>query len=289
MIPPSHNRGGADSPAEYRVELEAYNGPLELLLYLIRREEVDIYDIPIARITQQYLGYVELLRRLEPDVMGDFLVMAATLMEIKSRTLLPRPPVVEEEEDFADPRLELVRQLLEYKKFKDAARHLGASAEYQALKFPRHPVVPSDRRDIDVQDVQLWDLVAAFRKLLEATGQRQVTHDILYDDTPIALHAADVLDALERAGGVQLFESVFEGRAKSELIGLFLALLELLRQGRIRAVQEVPFGPISLQLLDSTPIEVDEERDYSYRPSEPQIERGIAEATLAEDEREEHP
>ncbi|MFH0980576.1 MAG: segregation/condensation protein A [Planctomycetota bacterium] len=265
------------APADYRVELEVYNGPLDLLLYLIRREEVDICDIPIARITGQYIAYVELLRRLEPDLVGDFLVMAANLMEIKSRTLLPHPPAVEEEEDLSDPRMELVRQLLEYKKFKDAARSLGVGAELAALKFPRWPVVPpSDTREIDLEDVQLWDLVEAFRKLLEAIGQRQVTHDILYDDTPIALHAADVLDALERAGGVQLFETVFEGRTKSQLIGLFLALLELLRQKRIRAYQEVPFGPISLQLLDPTPIAVDEERDYAYHKpdAEPAFEIG---------------
>jgi segregation and condensation protein A len=258
------------APADYRVELDVYNGPLDLLLYLIRREEVDIYDIPIARITGQYVAYVELLRRVDPDAVGDFLVMAATLMEIKSRTLLPHAPVVEEEEDFGDPRMELVRQLLEYKRFKDAARNLGLAAELAALKFPRQPVVPaSGAGEVDIEDVQLWDLVDAFRRLLEQTGRREATHDVLYDDTPIALHAADVLDSLERAGGVQLFESIFEGRTKSQLIGLFLALLELLRQKRIRAYQETPFGPISLQLLDATPIQVNEERDYSFQePSE---------------------
>ena len=251
---------------DYRVDLEVYNGPLDLLLYLIRRAEVDIYDIPIARITAQYLEYVELLRTVDPDVMGEFLVMAATLMEIKSRTLLPQAPVIEEEDDFGDPRMELVRQLLEYKKFKDAARDLGAAAELQALKFARRPAMaPADAQEIDIDDVQLWDLVEAFRKLLADTGQRQATHDVMYDDTPIALHAADVLDSLERVGGVQLFEAIFEGRTRSQLIGLFLALLELLRQKRIRAVQEVPFGPISLELLDASPIDVDEERDYSYR------------------------
>ena len=266
MILQEQPRDRDSSPADYRVELEVYNGPLDLLLYLIRREEVDIYDIPIARITAQYVAYVELLRRVDPDAVGDFLVMAATLMEIKSRTLLPHPPAAEEEEDLGDPRMELVRQLLEYKKFKDASRSLGVAAELAALKFPRRPVVPpSDVREIDIEDVQLWDLVQAFRKLLEETGQREVTHDIVDDDTPIALHAADVLDSLERAGGTQLFEVVFEGRSRSQLIGLFLALLELLRQNRIRAVQETTFGPISVQLLDATPIEVDEEHDYTYR------------------------
>lgn len=268
---------------DYRVELDVYNGPLDLLLYLIRRDEIDIYDIPIAHITSQYVQYVELLRRVDPDAVGDFLVMAATLMEIKSRTLLPRPPEMEEEEDLGDPRIELVRQLLEYKKFKDAAHNLGASAELQALKHPRRPVhPPSDTREIDIEDVQLWDLVEAFRKLLEATGQREATHDVVYDDTPIALHAADVLDSIERAGGVQLFEAIFEGRTKSQLIGLFLALLELLRQNRVRAVQEVPFGPISIQLLDATPIEVDEQRDYAYHEANDDYDNDTPETAMTD-------
>ncbi len=290
MMPSDQDQGTKTFPADYRVELEAYNGPLDLLLYLIRRDEVDIYDIPIAHITGQYLAYVELLRRVDPDAVGDFLVMAATLMEIKSRTLLPQAPAVEEEEDLSDPRMELVRQLLEYKKFKDAAHSLGAAAEYQALKFPRHPVVPpSDTREVDVEDVQLWDLVEAFRKLLAETGQREATHDVVYDDTPIALHAADVLDSLERVGGVQLFEAVFEGRTKSQLIGLFLALLELLRQDRIRAYQEVAFGPISIKLLDATPIEVDEERDYSFREPEDEDEEDVSETVATDPDDQENP
>src|SRR5262245_3983965 len=121
----------------YRVDLEVYNGPLDLLLFLIRRDEVDIYDIPIARITQQYCTYVRMLERIDPNLAGEFLVMAASLMELKSRTLLPTPPETEEPEDLEDPRMELVRQLLEYKKFKDAARALSEAADQQALRFPR--------------------------------------------------------------------------------------------------------------------------------------------------------
>ncbi|MCP4590951.1 MAG: segregation/condensation protein A [bacterium] len=271
--------------AEYRVELEAYNGPLDLLLYLLRREEVDIYDIPIARITARYLEYVELLSQIDPDVLSEFLVMAASLMEMKSRTLLPHAPEAEDDEDFADPRMELVRQLLEYKKFKDAAHELGTAAETAALKFPRHPAVaPTDRSEIDLEDVQLWDLVDAFRKILVETGQRAVTHDIVDDDTPIALHAADLVDSLERAGGIQLFESIFTGRTKAQLIGLFLALLELLRRNRIRASQETAFGAISIKLIDATPIEVDEERDYSYSTPPAEDDEEEPEATSETDE-----
>lgn len=256
--------------ADYKVELEVYNGPLDLLLYLIRRDEVEIYDIPISQITEQYIAYVALIERFDPDVAADFLVMAATLMEIKSRTLLPRPPIEEDEvEDFTDPRLELVRQLLEYKKFKDAARALDVSKELQALKHRRVPVVPPmETGEVDLDEVRVWDLFEAFQKLLDATGRRNYQHEVLYDDTPIALYAADLLDALERAGGSQPFAKLFAGRTKSQLIGLFLALLELIRQKRVRAVQGKEFGPIELQLLDTTPIRINEERDYTSQPED---------------------
>lgn len=264
--------------AEYKVDLDVYNGPLDLLLFLIRREEVDVYDIPIARITEQYAAYVGLLERLDPNLAGEFLVMAATLMEIKSRMLLPHPPVIEEEEDFADPRLELVRQLLEYKKYKDAARSLDAARQLQALKFKRVPATaPAGAEELDLEEVQVWDLFEAFQNLLEATGRRGQKHEVLYDDTPIALHAADLLDSLERCGGHQLFARLFEGRTKSQLIGLFLALLELIRQRRVRAVQRSEFAPIELYLIDATPIRVNEQQDYSSVDEKDVEEGNVAE------------
>jgi segregation and condensation protein A len=239
---------------DYRVQLDIYNGPLDLLLYLIRREEVDIYDIPIAKITDQYVSYVEVLRQIDPNAAGEFLVLAAMLMEIKSRMLLPRQPV-EGEEEIIDPRLELVRQLLEYKKFKDAADQLQSAIIEQSQRYPRQPAGLSgeEHGHIDLDSVHLWDLVEAFRDVMTKTGQ--FFHEITYDDTPIALHAADILDRLQRDGGSMVFVQIFEGRTRSECIGLFLALLELVRQRRIRAEQEVPFGPIYIHLLDATPIE----------------------------------
>ena len=265
--------------AEYKVELDVYNGPLDLLLYLIRRDEVDIYDIPIAQITEQYLAYVKLIERIDPNLVAEFLVMAATLIEIKSRTLLPRPPVEEEEEDFGDPRLELVHQLLEYKKYKDAAHQLSAAMEIQALKHQRVPAIPDLGEDeVDLDEVQIWDLFDAFQNLLAATGQRSKQHEVLYDDTPIALHAADVLDSLQRTEGVQEFKRLFEGRTKSQLIGLFLAVLELVRQRRVRAVQTSPFAPIELHLLDASPISVNEDVDYRSLPKDEDDEELSAEA-----------
>ncbi len=246
----------------YRVALDVYDGPLDLLLYLIRREEVDIYDIPIARMTKQYLQYLELLKELDPDAISEFLVLAATLMEIKSRTLLPRAPEEEADGDNADPRLELVRQLLEYKKFKDAARRLNQCAADEALRFPRVPTVPPQPTDeMDLDSVDIWDLFDTFNRLLEQTGKQQAVHTVGIDDTPIALHAEDMLDSLERAGGAQPFEDIFAGRTRAEMIGLFLALLELIRKHRIRVTQERATGPIWINLLMHTPI--DDEGDLA--------------------------
>ncbi|RIK68244.1 MAG: hypothetical protein DCC65_03360 [Planctomycetota bacterium] len=253
---------------DYSIQTDAYSGPLDLLLYLIRREEIDLYDIPIARVTEQYCRYVETLATIDPNVAGDFLVMAATLMEIKSRMLLPRPPVEEgEAEDFSDPRLELVRQLLEYKKFKDASLELAGAADIQSQRWPRTPVRPASAGpgEIDLEDVQIWDLVAVFNKLMSSIGAGAATHDVVFDDTPIALHATDILDRLSGEGGEMGFEAIFTGRTRPEMVGLFLALLELMRQQRVRVVQEVVFGPIRVILLNAEPITVGSEWEPALR------------------------
>lgn len=246
---------------DYSVQIDVYNGPLDLLLYLIRREEVDIYDIPVARVTEQYLTYVETLKIIDPNVAGDFLVMAATLMEIKSRMLLPHPPAEEGEvEDLTDPRLELVRQLLEYKKFKDASLELGSAAEIAAQRWPRTPAgVEQSQGEVDLEEVQIWDLVAAFNKLMSAIGAGTSSHDVVFDDTPIALHATDILDRIQGEGGELSFERIFAGRTRAEMIGLFLALLELMRQQRVRITQTEIFAPIMIVLLSTEPIEVGDE------------------------------
>jgi len=254
---------------EYRVDVDTYNGPLDLLLFLIKREEVDIYDIPISLIARHYCQYVEILQVLDPNLAGDFLVMLATLMELKSRALLPHAEVVDDDEAFEDPRLELVRQLLAYKSFKDAARRLGFAAEVQSFKFPRQPAhQPPDSTEMDLEDVSIWALVQAFGTLLEQTGKGKVTHDVVSDETPIALHADDLMDSLERSGGSQVFESVFAGRTKIEMIGLFLALLELIRQRRVRVSQDVQFGPVTIHLILAAPLDepvtVVDEDEHAY-------------------------
>src|SRR5436309_14923586 len=148
---------------DYQVDLDSFRGPLDLLLYLVKRNEVDVCDIPIARVTEQFLEYLRLLELIDVERAGDFLVMAATLMEIKSKMLLPRGDEPAEEE--ADPRRELVRQLLEYKKFKDAATLLEAQAERQLCRLPRQPAelpAPPGLAEQPLGRVELWDLVSAF-------------------------------------------------------------------------------------------------------------------------------
>ena len=235
----------------YRVNLDVYNGPLDLLLYLIRRDEVDIYDIPIAHVTEQYCRYVELLHELDPDLVGDFLVMAATLLEIKSRMLLPTPPPDEAgaEQGLGDPRAELVRQLLQYKAFKDAAEQLRQSAQNQAMRYPRSPVRPDfTPGELDLEDVQIWHLLETFSGLMASIGKGPGQHEVIYDDTPISLHAEDILDRLARDGNMT-FRQIFAGRQKrGEIVGLFLAMLELIRQARLIIQQEKMFGEIYIFL-----------------------------------------
>ena len=205
-----------------------------------------------------------LLKEIDPEAVGEFLVVAATLMEIKSRVLLPRPPVEEEnEEDFSDPRSTLVRQLLEYKKFKDAARSLERSALERSQRHERQPVMPEKASDeIDLESVDIWSLFEAFNRMLQQIGKAGGVHQVGVDDTPITLHAADIADALQRAGGPQRFEDLFGGRTRPEMIGLFLALLEMIRQRRIRAVQERALSSILIELLDAAPLDAIDESAF---------------------------
>ena len=260
--------------SEYRVDVDTYNGPLDLLLYLIRRDEIDIYDIPIARVASQYGQFVEVLSAIDPNAAGEFLVLLATLMELKSRALLPRVEAIDDEEDaLSDPRLELVRQLLAYKTFKDAAHELELAAQVQQLRYPRQPVDRlSEPDDVDLEDVSIWTLMTAFASMLEQTGKVKTTHEVFVDDTPMALHIADLTDALEHGGGSQNFETLFGGRTKAEMIGLFLALLELIRQRRIRVTQEEPFGPILIHLIEPDEQPQASESEPDAPPNEPETE-----------------
>ena len=248
--------------ADYRVNLDIFAGPLDLLLYLVRKEEVDIYDIPIAKITDQYIHYIEMLKSLDIDLAGDFLVMAATLMQIKSAMLLPKAEpdsALIGEDDLADPRAELIRQLLEYKKFKDAANLLNAAADEQKERFPRPGTIverlkPNAELEIDIEQVSLWDLLEAFDSICKAIG---TIGDIsrIKDDTPIDLYQIEILHRLQTEGPMT-FERLFESRTnRFVMIGLFLALLELIREKLIWAKQRASSSSIYLRPLTDEPAE----------------------------------
>jgi len=253
---------------EYRVELDVYNGPLDLLLYLIKRDELDIYDIPIARITESYLGYVNMLRGmteregLDINVAGDFLVMAATLMEIKSAMLLPKAAPMTDlkagptaAQELADPRFELVQQLLEYKRLKDSATLLERKQHEHESRFPRVPASREGDNEpppVDLEEVQIWDLLTAFDRLMKEVGTRKPKyHEVLYDDTPIDLHAADIEDRLKRDGKLTLRELIVGRKSRSEMIGVFLALLELIREKKILVDQNSCED--DLQIIEAPP------------------------------------
>jgi segregation and condensation protein A len=248
--------------ADYRVNLDIFAGPLDLLLYLVRKEEVDIYDISIAKITDQYIHYIELLKSLDIDLAGDFLVMAATLMQIKSAMLLPKAEpdsALLGEEDLADPRAELIRQLLEYKKFKDAANLLNAAADEQKERFPRPGTIverlkPGAEPEIDIEQVSIWDLLEAFDLIRKATG---TIGDIsrIKDDTPIDLYQIEILHRLQTEGPMT-FERLFETRTnRIAMVGLFLALLELIREKLVWAKQKASSSSIYLRPLTDEPAE----------------------------------
>jgi segregation and condensation protein A len=278
--------------ADYRVNLDIFAGPLDLLLYLVRKEEVDIYDIPIAKITDQYVRYIDLLKQFDIDVAGDFLVMAATLMEIKSAMLLPKAePESMGAQDASDPRSELIRQLLEYKKFKDAANLLDAAAERRQERFNRpssliRKLVPNAEPQIDMDQVSIWDLLEAFDTVCKATGYSNYNGHIK-DDTPIDLYQIEVLNRLQTEGPLT-FERVFDFRSnRIVLVGIFLAVLELIRSKLIWAEQnEAQPRQIYLRALTDEPAEAIVPRivlavgQTGEPPAEPQAEP-TAEPTAA--------
>ncbi|MBP8303696.1 MAG: segregation/condensation protein A [Phycisphaerae bacterium] len=247
---------------DYRVNLDIFAGPLDLLLYLVRKDEVDIYDIPISAITEQYLHHIEMLQALDVDLAGDFLVMAATLMEIKSAMLLPKADPGQEGgvEDLRDPRAELVRQLLEYKRFKDAANLLHAVGDRHGQRFPRPDSLlarlePQTRTDIDIEQVSVWDLLEAFDTICKATGQRVDLRSI-QDDTPIDFYQIEILHRLQTEGPTT-FRRLFEDRPnRLVMVGVFLATLELIRGKLVWVEQAQDTGDLYLRALTDEPAEV---------------------------------
>jgi segregation and condensation protein A len=266
---------------DFRVDLNLFRGPLDLLLYLVKKHEVEIVDIPIAEITDQYLQYFAVLEQLDVNAVGDFLAMASLLIEIKSNEVLPRGDEVEEEID--DPRQELVRRLLEYKKYRDAASILEERSRLWQEHCPRLSIdLPGRVRDLSeepIQEAELWDLVSAFGRIMRESAAIKPSN-IIYDDTPIRVYMARIharLIECRRMSFRDLFQpsmidSVVPGNNcpdrsagkngtipfaatpgihKSALIGIFLAVLELIRHHNVTVDQNSLFGEIWIAIDES--------------------------------------
>ena len=241
----------------YRVKLEIFEGPLDLLLYLIKKDEIDIYDIPISHITEQYLAYLELMQELDIAVAGDFLVMASTLIYIKSKMLLPPEPKVDGEDDLSeDPRAELVERLLEYQKFKSAAQMLYSRGEIESACYTRGPL-ETDSSNPEVS-ATVFDMLRVFREVLKR-AEAQIEMEIARDEMTIAEKLAQIHALLEERERINVRELFEISRSKRELIITFLALLELVKEWKIYLIQSELFGDIFAGKRVDAPQEVEEE------------------------------
>ncbi|GAB5495916.1 MAG: segregation/condensation protein A [Phycisphaerales bacterium] len=283
---------------EYNIKLEDFQGPLDLLLHLIRRAELDPTEISITEITDQYLDHLESAQRIDVDVGSEFLVMAATLMEIKSRSLMPpeeRAAVERSAKDDSDPRADLIRQLLSYRQFRDAAQELGDRRDAFQRRWPAARIgvdkdslraVIDESAEQDLEDLDVLDLIESFGKVAEAVNfDRLGEHKVLFDDTPIELHAADLLDRLERrrrdTGHKKMTtRELFEGASRLDIVGLFLAMLELTRQRKIEVQQDPESGIITLEAREADEVEDVDALD-SGTGSDPDAD-GVLEAESAD-------
>ena len=227
-----------------KLTLGEFSGPLDLLLHLIRQEQVSIYDIPVARITDEYLRYLRLMQEMDIAVAGDFLVMAATLIEIKSRMLLPRDPTVTEEEEFEDPRQELVDRLLEYEKFKSAAGMLYERSTIEQAVFPRGPI-ESDDNNAET-DASIFDLLTVFQKIV-ARHVDEIKMEIQREEISLADMIKHLRVRILEMGEVNLLEFFEEMHSRRELVTAFIAVLEIVRTDDVKLLQSKTFGDIVLR------------------------------------------
>jgi len=228
------------------IELARFEGPLDLLLYLIRRDRIDIHDIPIAPITRRYMEYLDLMRELNLDVAGEFMVMAATLIHIKSKMLVPvEPAEVEGDEEYVDPREELVRRLLEFQRYKEAAGILHQQAQIRAAQWTRpDTVLPRfDDEGEEMLEAGLYDLIAAFKEMLDRR-KTLFAHEVEEEGTSVEERMAELIMMIREGESLEFLELFATLETKGEMIVTFLALLELIRLKRVRVYQRGMFGPI---------------------------------------------
>lgn len=233
----------------FRVDLPAYRGPLDLLLYLVRRQELDIVALSLTKVVEQFLEYLDVLQELNMNYVEDFLDLASTLIELKSQAVLPAPPRDDDEEVVEDPQEELVQRLLEYKQIRDAAGVLDEMSDRWQQRFPRLndslPPRQIDPGNQPIADLELWDLVSAFGRIMRESKGPPPT-EVIYDDTPIHVYMQQIHARLHDVERVALADLVEGGMHKSALIGLFLAMLELTRHHGCVATEDEQTGDIVL-------------------------------------------
>ncbi len=235
-----------DSGEDVQIKLGDFAGPLDLLIFLIKQERADIFDIPIARITERYLEYIRLMKRLDISVAADFLVMAATLIEIKSRMLLPRDPTLSPEEEFDDPRLELVDRLLEYEQFKTAAGMLYERSTIEQAVFTRGPI-DSDDNNVET-DASVFDLLTVFQKIV-ARHVDEIKMEIHREEISLADMIKTLRSRLSAQTELSLLAFFEEMHSKRELVTAFIAVLEIVRTENVRLMQSTTFGDIVLRTV----------------------------------------
>ena len=244
--------------AEYKVQFEVFEGPLDLLLYLIKKEEVDIYEVNLTKLATQFIEHVDLMRAFDLEVAGEFLVMASTLMYIKSRELLPKDQQVqtEEEEDGEDPRWELIRQLVEYKKFKDAAAQLHVRELEQEQIFPRLPVrdeiAPASAAPR--QEASIFDLINAVNEVLKRVSKRDDLREIFEDKWTVSEKIEHLLKLTAERAALKFSELFAGASSRMEVVCTFLALLELIRLKQILCVQSEDFADIEITRAPAPPV-----------------------------------
>jgi segregation and condensation protein A len=260
----------SSTPGEmFRVQLPGFEGPLDLLLHLIKEHKLDIFDIPIALITEKYLATLDLMRKLNLDVAGEFILMAATLAHLKSRLLLPSvqsqgPDAVEEEA--GDPREELVRRLLDYQKYKAAGEDLGQQELLERDVFPRRapPEEPPPPESVEgLVEISVFKLIEAFSEVM-AKAKVEIPHEVLVERTSISDAIAQLAEKLRETAQINFFK-LFEGQVeKSRLVVTFLALLEMTRLKLIKLFQEEPTGDIVIRTASGKPLDVAPEVNDEY-------------------------
>jgi len=231
----------------YRIKLQNFEGPLDLLLFLIKKNEVDIYDIPIADITRQYMEYVEIIQLLDLEGASEFILLAATLIRIKAKMLLPRPKSEDDDEEIIDPRMELVTRLIEYKRFKELSFKLSDIEDHQRKVFQRgfHPDIDVDADDgIELdEDVSLFSLISVFNQVIERMPKETFHH---VEDIQISMEEQIefVIKNLQKVKQISFVDLIAHLRGKIIIIVTFMAILELIKRGEIVARQSMPFGEI---------------------------------------------